>query len=364
MSKLRVALVAPSLRYVGGQSVQASLLLRYWKNDPEVEVKFVPVDPLPGKFLRWVLQVRFMRTVVREPLYLLNLYRELRDVDVVHAFSASYSSFLLAPVPALLIGQRLGKRVLINYRSGEAEDHFLRSRIATRLLAAADARVVPSGYLRRIFLDFGLKTEVIPNIIDGEQFRYRDRYPIRPRLICSRGFHPYYRPDLVVRAFRLVKDTFPEATLTMLGSGPTEVGTRNLVNQLNLQDVEFPGAVSRQDIGRFYDSTDIFVNASNVDNMPVSILEAYGAGTPVVSTAPEGIRYIVEHERTGLLCKLDDYQALAANVVRLLRNPDLARKLAQQGRLEARRYQWQSIRPEWLKLYRSLSPTERIAQRD
>src|SRR5579871_1866523 len=147
MAKVRVALVAPSLRYVGGQTVQANLLIRHWKNDPEVDVKFIPIDPLPGRLLRWVLQLRFVRTLVREPLYLRSLYRELRDVDIVHAFSASYSSFLLAPAPALLIGHRLGKRVLINYRSGEADDHLRRSRMAARLLGAADDRVVPSGYL-------------------------------------------------------------------------------------------------------------------------------------------------------------------------------------------------------------------------
>jgi glycosyltransferase involved in cell wall biosynthesis len=46
---------------------------------------------------------------------------------------------------------------------------------------------------------------------------------------------------------------------------------------------------------------DIFVNASWLDNMPVSILEAFASVTAVITTGPEGIRYIVEHERTGLL---------------------------------------------------------------
>jgi len=58
--------------------------------------------------------------------------------------------------------------------------------------------------------------------------------------------------------------------------------------------------VDRDEIGKYYDRADIFINASRLDNMPVSILEAFASGTPVVSTAPEGMRYLVEHGRTGL----------------------------------------------------------------
>jgi glycosyltransferase involved in cell wall biosynthesis len=77
---------------------------------------------------------------------------------------------------------------------------------------------------------------------------------------------------------------------------------------------------------------------------------------PVVTTAPEGIRYIVEHERTGLLCDPGDWQALADNVVRLLRDPDLASRLARNAYEQSESYRWQAVRAEWLEIYRSLSP--------
>lgn len=352
--RLRVAIVAPSLNYVGGQAVQADLLLRYWKDDPDVDAYFVPVDPLPPKLLRWAQKVPFFRTALREPVYLRNLFRELKHSDVVHAFSASYSSFLLAPVPALLIGQRFGKKVIINYHSGEAGDHMSRSARAVHLLAMADARVVPSGYLKKVFAEFRLTADVVPNLIDMSQFQFRTRVPLRPKLICSRGFHPYYRVDLVLRSFRVVKDAFPTATLCLLGAGPEEQRLRSLTHELGLSDVEFAGAVSRQQIGRHYDNADIFINASYVDNMPVSILEAFGAGTPVVTTAPEGIRYVVEHERTGMLCDPGDWEALGTSVIRLLNDAVLAQRLVANGLLESKRYLWEAIRPEWLKVYGSL----------
>lgn len=312
------------------------------------------MDPGLGRYLELALEVPFLRTVLREFPYLMSLRRELKNADIVHAFSASYTSFLLAPAPALLIGHRLKKKVVINYRSGEAEDHLQRSARAVRLLAVADARIVPSLYLKTVFARFGLEANVVPNVIDTRQFRYRVREPLRPNFICSRGFHVYYRVDLVVRAFAAIKEAFPESRMCLVGKGSLEGQIRTLAHELNLRDVEFAGSVGRDKIGGFYDRADIFINASAVDNMPGSILEAFGAGTPVVSTAPEGVRYIVEHERTGLLCDPGDWKALAENALRLLREPGLARRIAANAYDESKRYHWENVRSGWLAVYRSL----------
>src|SRR5437868_7478333 len=153
--RLRVAIVAPSLRYVGGQAVQADLLMRLWQDDPEVEVTFIGVDPRLPQFLSWAERIPGLRTTLREPIYYLNLWRGLKDVDIAHIFSASYWSFLLAPAPAWLFSKLRGKKTLINYRSGEARDHLKRFRSGARVLARADAIVVPSGYLVDVFREFG-----------------------------------------------------------------------------------------------------------------------------------------------------------------------------------------------------------------
>ncbi len=356
--KLRVAIVAPSLRWTGGQAVQADLLVRHWQNDPAVEVCFIPIDSELPRWLGWVKRIPFLRTVVREPFYLAALWRGLRDVEIAHIFSASYWSFLLAPVPAWLVARLRRKKTLINYRSGEARDHLRGWRTAVPVLRRADRLVVPSAYLVDVFREFGLEAKAVPNVVDLNQFSYRPRRPLRPFLICTRGLKPYYSVDLVVRAFARVKREFADARLCLVGKGSQEEAIGALVRDLKLGDIEFAGAVSRQEIGRFYDQADIFINASWLDNMPVSILEAFASGTPVVTTAPEGIRYLVEHERTGLLCAPGDWQALAENVTRLLREPDLALRLARNAFEESRRYRWEAVRAQWLEVYRSLGEAQ------
>jgi glycosyltransferase involved in cell wall biosynthesis len=355
-SRVRVAFVAPSLRYVGGQAVQADLLMRNWRDDPEVEACLIPVDPRFPYGLRWIERVPLLRTIVREPFYILSLWKNLKGVNVAHIFSASYSSFLLAPLPACLVARLRGTQVLVNYRSGECRGHLNGSAIARRVLKGVDRLVVPSGYLVDVMREFGLNAEIVPNIIDLSQFSFRTRSPLHPHLVCTRGFHPYYGVDVVVRAFAEVQKSWPDAQLDLVGGGILEREIRDLVQQLGLSGVNFLGVASRQQIGRFYDAADIFVNGSNLDNMPVSVLEAFASGTPVVSTAPEGIRYIVDHGRTGLLSEPGDIAALASNIIRVLEDSELATQLAQNAFAESSRYRWDSVRDQWMRVYQSLAP--------
>jgi glycosyltransferase involved in cell wall biosynthesis len=352
--ELRVAIIAASLRYVGGQSVQADLLLRNWRGSAEVEALLIPIDPDFPAMLTWAERVPGLRTLVRQPFYMWKLWRDLRSADIAHIFSASYWSFLVAPAPAWMMARLLGKKVVIHYHSGEARDHLQRFRSARPVLARADKLVVPSGYLVDVFKEFKLQAEVVPNVVDISQFVFRLRDPLRPRLVCTRGFHPYYSIDVVVRAFAEVKRSFPDATLDLVGGGPTEGEIRGLVKQLNVSGVNFAGVASYQDIGRFYQEADIFINASRLDNMPVSIMEAFASGTPVVSTTPECMLYVVEHERTGLLSPVGDPGALAQNVVRVLRDAELARRLVQNAYKELEKYSWPAVRRQWLELYRRL----------
>src|SRR5579864_1689500 len=249
LERLRVAIVAPSLRKVGGQSVQASLLLRGWQSESSVEAKFVPIDPEFPAWIRWMERVPFLRTIVRAPFYGARLWREMGNVDVVHIFSASYWSFWLAPVPAWAVARLRGKRTIVNYHSGEARDHLSKSRLARALLRRMGRKVVPSAYLLRVFREFSMKVDVIPNLVDVNQIRYRERSEWGPILICTRGCEPYYAVDDVVRAFGLVQAVYPKAQLILVGGGAGEAAVRELVRELQLQGVEFTGKVSRDQIG-------------------------------------------------------------------------------------------------------------------
>jgi glycosyltransferase involved in cell wall biosynthesis len=347
--------VGPSLhQWLGGQEVQADLLVRKWRDDHEVRMAFVPHNPVPPRGLRWTRRVPALRTVARLPTRLFALKDAARRSEIVHIFSASHSSFVLATLPAWCVARLLGRRTLIHYHSGRAGEHLRRSPVARYVLRRADRVVVPSRYLAGIFASYGVTADVVPNAIDGADLRYRHRSVIRPVLVCTRNFEPGYAVDQVVRAFARIKNEFRSARLLLAGTGSREAAIRALVRDLGVGDVEFCGVVPRDRIGELLDRADVFVNASRVDNMPVSILEAFAAGLPVVSAASGGIPFLVDHERTGLLSEVGDVHALARNVRRILHDPLLACRLAGNAHEESSRYEWPAVRAEWLHVYRTL----------
>jgi glycosyltransferase involved in cell wall biosynthesis len=324
-----------------------------------VKAKFVSIDPEFPQWIRWMESVPFLRTLVRTPLYTARLWRELGDMDVAHIFSASYWSFWLAPVPAWAIARLRGKKTIVNYHSGEAQDHLSKSGMAQAALRGMGMKVVPSAYLQQVFREFGMDAEVIPNLMDVEQIPYRERSKVKPVLICTRGCEPYYAIDDVLRAFGLVQAEHTQAQLILVGGGSLEAEMRELASELGLRNVEFAGRVRQEEIGAYYDRADIFVNASVVDNMPMSLMEAFAAGLPVVSTATGGICYMVEHERSGLLSPPRDWRQLGNNILRALREPGLAATLARNARREAQEYRWEIVREQWLHLYQSVARGER-----
>jgi glycosyltransferase involved in cell wall biosynthesis len=355
-TRLNIAIVAPSMGILGGQAVQAARLIRSWQDDADVHAWLVPVNPPAPAPMRWTVRVKYLRTLVTQALYWPLLLRELRKADVVHVFSASYFSFLLAPLPAVLIAKLLGKPVVMNYRSGEAPDHLSRSRIARSTLRHVEQNAVPSSFLHDVFATFGIRAEIIPNIVDVERFRFRRRQRLRPRILSTRNFETLYNIPCTLRAFRLVQDHYPDAQLTLVGAGSQDDAIRRLAAELRLEHVTFAGRVPPDDIWRFYADADLYLQTPDIDNMPASVLEAFASGCPVVATSAGGVPAILTHDAHGLLVPCDDHQAAAGAILRLLEDPALARRLADAALDTCARYQWSSVRARWIALYRRLVP--------
>jgi glycosyltransferase involved in cell wall biosynthesis len=354
--RISVAMVAPSLRILGGQAVQADRLLKAWANDPDVDAWLVPVNPVPPGLLRHATRIKYVRTVATQLTYGPSLPRRLKSADVVHVFSAAYTSFLLAPLPAVLAAKALGKPVVLNYRSGEAADHLARSAVARRTLRSVERNVVPSAFLAGVFDRYGIGSSIIPNLVDLTRFGYRVREILQPRLVSTRNLEGLYNVACTLRAFRRVQHRWPAATLTLVGAGPEEAALKSLATSLGLQGVTFAGRMAPDQMAPVYARHDIYLQSPNIDNMPTSVLEAFASGLPVVSTNAGGIPAILEHGRHGLLGELNDDEALAGHVLRLLDEPMLAHRLAEAAYLTCARCSWTAVRPQWLDVYRDLAP--------
>jgi glycosyltransferase involved in cell wall biosynthesis len=361
--KIRVCVVVASIDILGGQAIQASRLMEGLSREPEIEAELLPINPrLPGA-LGWLQRIKYVRTLVTSIAYVASLLVRLPRFDVVHVFSASYLSFLIAPAPAILIARLYGKPVLLNYHSGEAEDHLRRwPRTALPIIKLADRVVVPSDYLVSVFAKFGFQAERVSNTVDLARFRFRERPLLKPVLLSNRNLGRHYNVECTLRAFALIQQRVPDARLIVAGDGSERRALRDLAASLAPGKVDFVGAVAPEDMPALYDQADIFVNASNVDNQPLSIIEAFASGLPVVTTDAGGIPEMVTDGETGLMIDRGDHEALAACVIRLLRNKELATDIAARAREECGRYSWTSVSGKWLRLYSELASKKAAMQ--
>ena len=140
-----------------------------------------------------------------------------------------------------------------------------------------------------------------------------------------------------------------------MGDGSQRSALENLATELQLQRTTFTGRVEHDEINRQYSASDIYLNASKIDNQPLSILEAFACGLPVVTTEAGGIPDIVTEEISGFLVPVGDYEALAARALKLLTREEIARSFIDRGRAECTKYTWSVVCPQWLDLYHSVA---------
>jgi len=351
---LRVGIVGPVPPPAGGMAGQTAQLIELLARDG-VRVTFVPTNaPYRPAF---VGRLRGVRAVFRLVPYIVRLWRCVASVDVLHVMANSGWSWHLFAAPAIWIGRFRRRTVVVNYRGGEA-DAFLSAAagVVMPTLARADVVAVPSRFLQDIFVRHGVETHVLPNIIDRKRFHPADR-PARAgraNLLVARNLEPIYDIGTAIRAMAIVRRAVPQATLTIAGSGAQHQQLMRQAADAGLAEcVRFVGRLDRNEVAALNRECDIVVNPSLADNMPNSILEALATGTPVVSTDVGGVRYLVAHERTALLVPPADPDAMAAAILRLVRDDVLAARLRTEGLADVEQYTWPNVRERLYALYRS-----------
>lgn len=354
VSDMRIGLVGPLPPPSGGmanQTLQLAKLLR--EEGAAVELIQVNRPYRP----RWIGRLKGIRAVFRLLPYLIQLWRSAAKVRLFHVMANSGWSWHLFAAPAIWIARIRGIPVIINYRGGEADVFFDKAFAWIKpSLCRTDAIIVPSGFLEAVFRKRGFSTSIVPNIIDLSRFSAetgaRDSLKTDPHIIVTRNLEPIYDNSTVLRAFGIIRRTFPTAKLTLAGSGPERQILEKLVAGLNMADVvTFTGRVDNVGMAFLYRSADVMVNPSLADNMPISVLEALASGVPVVSTDVGGVPYLVEHGKTALLVPPQDPSAMADAILALLNEPARARKISEAGKESVQQYTWPRVRDRLLRVY-------------
>ena len=215
------------------------------------------------------------------------------------------------------------------------------------------ANVAPSNYLKSAFEKAGYKTHFIPNTIEIKNYQFKERTIINPKILWVRAFDSTYNPQMAVKVLQLLKKGFSEASLTMVGPIKDDSFelTKQLISELNLEDsINITGVLSKDEWHKLSADFDIFINTTNVDNTPLSVIEAMALGMPIVSTNAGGLPFLIDHEVDGILVDKGDVDGMTNAITDLLDNPSRASKLAMNARMKVEVFDWSQVKNKWLNL--------------
>lgn len=348
----KIALISEYPPPAAGMTVLADELYTRLKNE-NVPIIKIRTNPELG-VISWVDNIRVIRSLFKWLIFIINCIR-IRKVDIVHIFSSSGLNFLLFTVPPVILCRFLSKRVIINYHGGGAKNYFKKHpKLLNFTMNRIDKLVVPSGYLETIFKEMGYNSIVIPNIANVERFVFRQRNNIQPVVISIRNLTVVYNIQCAVRAFAILQAKYPDAVLYVAGDGPEKQNIIKLISELKLNNVKLLGNISNDLVPVYFDKSDIFINTSNIDNMPGSILEAFASGLPVVSTNVGGIPYMVKHNESGLLAEANDHESLGKYLIEVVENEKKSLLMANSGYQYIKTLGWPDLKEMWCDLYKSL----------
>ena len=351
-----VLLVAPVPPPYGGMALQAGQLLRLMQQDG-VSVELLGHNHAFSR-PRFLETIPGVRTVLRMSLFCVRFWRKAGQAEVVHILAASWLNFLLVAYPAVLLARLRRKRVILNYRSGDAARFFrLLGWLVRPAFLLAQVNTTPSAFLAGVIQrQFGVQVSIVPNFINLSAFGFRERRVFQPKMLVTRHLEPLYDVESVLRAFREIQFNYPAASLLIAGTGSLEKRLRELVTEWQLENVTFLGHVEHKALPAIYDQCDFLLNASRIDNFPGSLMEASAAGLAVVTTKAGGIPFVYEDGKTALLAEIGDWKELGLAVQRVLQNPELGHRLAMGGFELSRQHEWNKIRSILYGIYGSQFP--------
>lgn len=294
------------------------------------------------------------------------LLRNRNRVDIQCLQVYGGPSFIVEDAASWL-ARRFGQHLVMVLRGGAMPEFMARyPRWTSRVLRRADTIVTPSAFLKRAVGRVGLNAHIVPNVVHLSMYPYRHRRHVRPRLFWMRSFHAVYNPEMALRVLAHVRKDVDDATLVMAGQDKGEQSrVKALADKLKLDGaVLFPGCLDMPAKIREGGCADIFLNTNRVDNTPVAVVEACALGLPVIATNVGGILDLLTHNETALLVPDNDDRAMAAAVVRVLRDPDLAGRLSANGRKLAEGFSWEQVGPQWEALFAGVVARSPVRQED
>ncbi len=234
-------------------------------------------------------------------------------------------------------------------------------RLAERMrmaLLTADVVVAQGDSLAERLRSLGVPTGRLRIIQNGVRLPKAEpgRLSREPLVLAMGSLTPKKGFDVLLQAFRLVRQRAPEARLTIAGDGPEKPRLDALASSLGIEEaVAFPGLVSGEAKAGLFARARVFVSSSRREPFANVNLEAMAAGRPIVATRVGGNVEMVEEDVSGLLVEPEDPVGMAKAILRLLEDGERSAVMGRAARRRAEAFSWDEMVIRYETVYRELA---------
>lgn len=281
---------------------------------------------------------------------MLNLiWRNRKNTDIVLIDTYGAQNFYYAYSTGKLC-QQLNLPYVPILHGGNLPNRLSDSKELSReLFDKALVNISPSKFLCEAFRSEGFENvKIIPNSIVLEDYPFKKREKFEPKLLWVRRFQERYNPLLTLQVFEKLHEKYPDAQLCMVGpeKDGSLVNCKEYARSKNLP-VYFPGKMRREEWARLSVHYDFFINSTDVDNTPISVIEAMALGLPVVSTNVGGMPFLIDHQKDGYLVAPKDVDAMFAGLEELLNDQEKTKGMAVAAREKVEAFDWEVVKHQW-----------------
>ena len=220
------------------------------------------------------------------------------------------------------------------------------------LFGKAKMNVAPSKFLYRVFKNAGFNNlQIIPNAIELDKFPFKERSSFSPKMLWVRRFQGRYNPMMAIKVLEALKKEYPEAELCMVG--PEKDGSLQKCRayaEKNDLKVIFTGKLKKKEWAKVSADYDIFLNSTNIDNTPISVIEAMALGLAIVSTDVGGMKDLIDNKVNGILVPWKDERSMVEAVKFVLEDQENSSRMILNARAKVSNFDWNIIKEDWNEL--------------
>lgn len=263
-------------------------------------------------------------------------YCKPRGIPIIFTNHTRYDLYAKAYIPLLPAG--VGETFLKTYFPGFCD--------------SVDKVVAPSLGLKKVLQRVGVKAEieVVPNGVDISPFRgeivplesSEFGFPDDPVILTYVGrLGPEKNLPFLLRAFNGAAQAYENICLLIVGDGPERDNLVDIVRHMSIANrVHFTGFVDYKKIPNYLATADIFVTASVTEVHPLSVIEAMGAGLPILGIESPGVSDTVNNGIDGFIVPEEDIAAFTAIMVRMATDAGLRKQMSVAARNTSELYDY------------------------